>query len=343
MQLPNMVDLEPSRFSSTSRFSYLFMAGALLLIIWVRLAGPLVVACFTFLALSRFCPPIRGGKWLALATVLILLSGLSYGLGFFVRATVQALPEIGDKSIPAIIAWAKEYGIQLPFTDYDSLKDFALDTVKGEARYLGNFAKLARDASSHLVFLIAGCVIAIGLFLNPQFELAQKGRGEETLYSGACREIGARVNTFYQSFSTVMGAQILISAINTALTAIFVVAAGFPYAVVVIGVTFLCGLVPVVGNLVSNSIAVAIGFTISPKLAFSALVFLVVIHKLEYLLNSKIVGWRIRNPFWLTLLALILGERILGIPGMILGPVLLNYLRLEASRFKVTSPVVSGP
>jgi predicted PurR-regulated permease PerM len=74
-----------------------------------------------------------------------------------------------------------------------------------------------------------------------------------------------------------------------------------------------------------------IGFTVSPKMALGALIFLVVIHKLEYFLNSKIVGLRIRNPLWLTLLGLIVGERLLGVPGMILAPVVLNYIKLEAT------------
>ena len=133
----------------------------------------------------------------------------------------------------------------------------------------------------------------------------------------------------FRSFATVMGAQITISFINTALTAIFLMAAGIPHAPLLIVVTFLCGLVPIVGNLVSNTIIVFVALTVSLKLAISALVFLIVIHKLEYLLNSKIIGDRIRNPVWLTLIALILGERLMGIPGLILAPVVLNYLRVE--------------
>ena len=129
-----------------------------------------------------------------------------------------------------------------------------------------------------------------------------------------------------------MGAQLIISVVNTVLTGIFVLAVQLPYAPVVIGMTFLCGLLPVVGNLISNTIVVMIGFTISPKMALTALVFLVVVHKLEYFLNSKIVGWRIRNPLWLTLLGLIIGERLLGVPGMILAPVVLHYVKREASK-----------
>jgi predicted PurR-regulated permease PerM len=67
-----------------------------------------------------------------------------------------------------------------------------------------------------------------------------------------------------------------------------------------------------------------------------------VIHKLEYLLNSKIIGERINNPVWLTLVALIIGERLMGIPGLILAPVVLNYLRVEMLTIEVpraTQPV----
>jgi len=113
------------------------------------------------------------------------------------------------------------------------------------------------------------------------------------------------------------------------LTAIFLLAVRLPHAPLLIAVTFLCGLVPIVGNLISNTIIVFVALTVSLKLAIGALVFLVAIHKLEYLLNSKIIGDRIRNPVWLTLIALIIGERLMGIPGLILAPVVLNYLRVE--------------
>jgi predicted PurR-regulated permease PerM len=135
-----------------------------------------------------------------------------------------------------------------------------------------------------------------------------------------------------------MGAQIIISSINTFLTAIFVLSVQLPYAAVIIAVTFLCGLLPIIGNILSNTVTVVIAFTVSPKMALVALAFLVVVHKLEYFLNSKIIGDRIKNPVWLTLIALIIGERLMGIPGMILAPVVLHFLKVEASSIKVAQP-----
>ncbi|MEI9959849.1 MAG: AI-2E family transporter [Limisphaerales bacterium] len=100
--------------------------------------------------------------------------------------------------------------------------------------------------------------------------------------------------------------------------------------------TFLCGLLPIIGNIISNTLIIGVGFTISPQMALVALIFLVIIHKLEYFLNSKIIGRRIKNPMWLTLIGLVLGEKLMGIPGMILAPIVLHYIKVEASRNKVS-------
>jgi predicted PurR-regulated permease PerM len=189
---------------------------------------------------------------------------------------------------------------------------------------------VAKTTTTNLVFSILGIVAAASLFFKTGLD-PYRGthRVKNNLYSICCEQVARRFRDFYRSFATVMGAQITISLINTALTAIFLMAIRMPHAPLLIVVTFLCGLVPIVGNLVSNTIIVFVALTVSLKLAISALVFLIVIHKLEYLLNSKIIGDRIRNPVWLTLIALILGERLMGIPGLILAPVVLNYLRVE--------------
>jgi predicted PurR-regulated permease PerM len=128
-----------------------------------------------------------------------------------------------------------------------------------------------------------------------------------------------------------MGAQFVIAAINTIVTAVFILLSGYPYAALLLCIVFLCGLLPIVGNLISNAVIVGVGFTISPRLGIVALLFLVVVHKMEYFLNSKIIGKRIDSPMWLTLIGLLVGERSMGIPGMILAPVVLQYIRAEAS------------
>ncbi|HMG05919.1 MAG TPA: AI-2E family transporter, partial [Chthoniobacterales bacterium] len=265
-----------------------------------------------------------------------------YTAGHFIHAAIAALPKIADNSIPAATAWAQARDLRLPFTDFEGLKATAMTAVKEEAHYLGNVANFARNASTTFVFLLIGVVAAVSLFFNSQLDLFREShKVRNNLYSVCCDEITARFSEFYRSFATVIGAQMTISCINTILTAIFVFAVQLPYAPVVIGLTFLCGLLPIVGNVVSNTVIVFIGFLVSPRVAIGALVFLVVVHKLEYFLNSKIIGARIRNPIWLTLFGLIVGEKLMGVPGMILSPVVLNYLRVEMSKVEV-SPAVAA-
>src|SRR6478609_2120298 len=322
-----------------ARWSYVFLAVTLLLIGFLQLGAPFLALLFSYLVLSklsRFIPY----KWVTLAVFILIVAGISYTAGHFIRAAIQALPKIADNAIPSAIAWAEDHDLNLPFTDFVALKAAAMTTVKDQARYLGDFANFARHASTTFVFIIIAMVCAVSIFFNNRLDLFREShKVRNNLYSVYCDEITARFSEFYRSFSTVIGAQMTISAINTVLTAIFVLVVGLPYGPVVIGLTFLCGLFPIVGNIVSNTVIVFIGFLVSAKIAIAALIFLVVIHKLEYFLNSKIIGARIRNPIWLTLIGLIVGEKLMGVPGMILSPVVLNYIRVEMSKIPCGSPV----
>ena len=324
-----------------ARVSFALIVATLLLVGWLRLATPLLAVLFSFFFLQKL--QFTRNKWPAVGLFAIVLLAIAYGLAHFINNAIEAIPKIADDTIPRVIAWAENNNIQLPFTDYQSLRDFAIEAVKEQAGQLRNFANFAKGATAQFVFLIIGAVVAASMFLDGRMDL-ERGRHAvpNNMYSLTCDEIVQRFKTFYQSFATVMGAQILISTINTALTSIFIFSVRLPYAPVVLGVTFLCGLLPVVGNLFSNTVIVGIAFTISPQMSLAALAFLVVIHKLEYFLNSKIIGDRIKNPVWLTLLGLILGERLMGLPGMVLAPVVLHYIKVEASRIRSIAETSDG-
>jgi len=325
-----------------ARWSYIVLATTLVLIGLLQLGAPFLALLFSYFILSKLGRLIPN-KWLTLAIFIIVAVGIGYTTVHFARAAIIALPKIADNSIPSAIAWAEEHDLNLPFTDFEGMKAHAMTTIKDQAKYLGDFANFARHASTTVVFIIIAIVCAVSIFFNSQLDLfPETHKVRNNLYSIYCREISERFTAFYKSFSTVIGAQMTISAINTVLTAIFVFAAGIPYGPVVVGLTFLCGLFPIVGNVVSNTVIVFVAFLVSGKLAIFALVFLIVIHKLEYFLNSKIIGARIRNPIWLTLIGLIIGEKLMGVPGMILSPVVLNYIRVEMSKIAVGTPVLQA-
>ena len=317
------------------RISYGVLATTIVVVALFHLGQTLLVLLFSYFAL-RWLYSLSKRKWIALALFLVLLFAIGTAAAFFTRAAIRALPEMADTSIPSASAWAQKRQIELPFTDFDSLRGVIVDELKQEAHYLQSIAHFAGSTVSVLVLSVIAIVIACSLSLKADFESNSiTSSARNNLYSICAAEISARFRDFYQSFATVMGAQITISLINTALTGVFVLAVQLPHAALLIATTFLCGLVPIVGNLVSNTIITFVALSVSLKLAIAALIFLIVVHKLEYFLNSKIIGQRIRNPVWLTLIALIIGERLMGIPGLVLAPVVLNYLRVETMKVEV--------
>jgi predicted PurR-regulated permease PerM len=318
------------RMNLPIRISYALVVLMTVLIVWLHLGTFLLTTLFGYLALQMLS--FSRSKALSVALYLVVVAVIAAGLVYFSGVAYRTFPKIAETSIPAMVGFAEKNGIALPFSDFESLKSEALQEARDGVATIGRYASVA---SIQFVLLVAGLVVAVSLYLNPFWTLEDRAPATpDSLYSAVTRELSVRCKYIYESFAKVIGAQIVISAINTVLTAVFLVCNGYPYAALLLIFVFLCGLLPIVGNLVSNFMLVGVGFTISPRTGLFALVFLIAIHKLEYFLNSKIVGKRIKSPMWLTLIGLVVGERLMGVPGMILAPVLLHYIKVEASNYR---------
>jgi predicted PurR-regulated permease PerM len=102
-----------------------------------------------------------------------------------------------------------------------------------------------------------------------------------------------------------------------------------PFTKTLILITFIVGLLPVVGNLISNTVIVVVSMSHSLGVALGSLLFLVVIHKLEYFLNARIVGGQIRAQAWELLVAMLTMEAAFGIAGIIAAPIYYAYIKSE--------------
>ena len=315
-----------------TKISYGLMVAILALIGWLHLSTLVLTVLFGYFALQMFS--IRKNKAVGVMIYVVVVIGVIWGLIFVFNRAQQTLPEIANKTIPAVVNYAEKHNIELPFTDYASAKTLLIQESKDQ---MANFGRYLKTAVLQIAMFLIGLVVAVSMFLSVRWGTeADVQEAPDSLYATVVKELGTRVRTFYRSFSRVIGAQILISAINTGLTSVFLIWNGFSYTTTLIGATFLCGLLPIIGNIISNTLICGVAFATSPKLALVALIYLIVIHKLEYFLNSKIIGDRIKNPMWLTLFGIVLGEKLMGIPGMILAPVVLHYIKVEASKNKVT-------
>ncbi len=133
-------------------------------------------------------------------------------------------------------------------------------------------------------------------------------------------------------------AQMRIALFNTTMTALylFVVLPLFqvqlPFRGLLCMFTLLTGVLPVLGNLMANTVLSLISFAVSPWVAVSSLVFLVVIHKLEYVINARTVGSKISMNSWEILAAMLTGESLFGVPGLVTAPLLYPFFKREIAR-----------
>jgi predicted PurR-regulated permease PerM len=145
----------------------------------------------------------------------------------------------------------------------------------------------------------------------------------------------SRLRNLTMAFDKVVFAQVKISALNTTLTAIYLLVVlplfgiSLPMATILVLFTFAVGMLPVVGNLVSNTLIVVISLGVSPAVGVASLLFLVLIHKAEYFLNARIVGHEVQATAWELLSAMLLMEAVFGIVGLVAAPVLYAWLKAE--------------
>ena len=102
-----------------------------------------------------------------------------------------------------------------------------------------------------------------------------------------------------------------------------------PFKKTLIVVTFIAGLLPVLGNLISNTVIVIVGLSYSFGVAMASLAFLIVIHKLEYFLNARIVGTQISSRTWELLVAMLAMEAAFGVAGVVAAPIYYAFLKEE--------------
>jgi predicted PurR-regulated permease PerM len=146
----------------------------------------------------------------------------------------------------------------------------------------------------------------------------------------------SRLRTLSTAFDKVVFAQVKISGLNTAFTAAYLLVVlplldiHLPMATFLVLLTFAVGMLPVVGNLISNTVIVVISLGVSFGVGVASLLFLVVIHKAEYFMNARIVGHEVQATAWELLTAMLLLEATFGIAGLVAAPVVYAWVKAEA-------------
>jgi predicted PurR-regulated permease PerM len=259
--------------------------------------------------------------------IVSLLSLAGAGLIAFLRSDAGSLTvllakmaQILEDSRKILPAWLLTH---LP-ADAITFKEMLTTWLRSHADELQVVGKEAGRVTAHIL---------IGMIVGGMLALREAVSVEHFKpFSGA---LYARCALLSDAFKRVVFAQIRISAINTFFTAIYLavvlplMGVHLPLVKTMIAITFVVGLIPVIGNLISNAVIVVVSLSQSLAVALGSLFYLVIIHKFEYFLNARIVGNQIRANAWELLIAMLCMEAAFGLIGIVAAPIYYAYIKAE--------------
>jgi predicted PurR-regulated permease PerM len=317
--------------------SWILAAAALLLVLMLHLlpallSGLLVYELIHFITpyVSRKLPGHRSKLWAVGVLVIVIVGLLSLagaGLVTLFRSESGSLTvllgkmaQIIEDSRKIFPAWIFE---RLP-ADAIAFKEQATIWLRTHAGDLQVAGKEAGRVTAHIL---------LGMIIGGIVALRDAARDDE--FQPFANALIERASLFGDAFRRVVFAQVRISAINASFTAVYlmvllpILGVNLPLVKTLIAITFVVGLIPVVGNLISNSIIVVVSLSQSLGVALGSLLYLVIIHKLEYFLNARIIGNQIRAQAWELLIAMICMEAAFGLAGIVAAPIYYAYVKSE--------------
>lgn len=337
------MEAAPSRTHAVRIASYIAAGLGLFLVLYLRLLPALLAGLLVYEVVVSTAPlmgrklPGDRARVLAVALIGVIVVGLLTllilgGISFF-RNEIGNPEDLWQNKLMPLVERARQ---QLPQTivarlpeSVDALRVTAMDWMRSHAVTLQLAGK---EAARVLVHIIIGLVLGAFVALS---------RARPTHQVGPfAAELSLRSARLADAFHNIVFAQIKISLFNTLFTAIYLLCilplfgVHLPLTKTLIVITFIVGLLPVIGNLLSNTAITIVGLSVSLYVGLGALAFLIVIHKFEYFLNARIVGGQIRARAWELLVAMLLCEAAFGLPGVVAAPIFYAYLKaeLEAER-----------
>ncbi len=268
------------------------------------------------------------------STLLVALVTLvTLGVTAFIHSNAGSLPALMKKMAEILESsrtWLPDWADQHLPADPVELQSRAADWLRAHAGELQRAGgETLRGLAHALIGMVVGALLALRDVAFPQ--------------NGGplARALSVHAGRFTEAFRQVVFAQVRIAAINAFLTGLYLVVGlelfgiKLPLAKTLVVLTFVAGLIPIAGNLISNTVIFIISLSHSLELALFSLAFLVVLHKLEYFLNARIVGSHIKAHAWELLLAMLIMEATFGLAGLLLAPIYYAFLKAELAAYEL--------
>lgn len=332
----------PTAVSRIEQVTAFLFAVALLTLLPLKLLPALIAGLLVYTLVNAMVPSLQTPAVLGaelprvlavtlIATVVIALLTLSgLGIASFLRhggenlpALVARMAEIVEGARDQLPAWLLQY---LP-QDAEELRQ---ELVLWLREHTGTFQVAGAELGRGLGHVLLGMVV--GALLSMEKVVLSENEGPLP------RAIAERGDRLANAFRRVVFAQFRISAINTVFTALYLavllpmLGIELPFTKTLILLTFVAGLLPILGNLISNTVICIFSLSLGFLVALGSLAYLIVIHKLEYFLNVKIIGGQIRARAWELLVAMLMMEAAFGLAGLIAAPIYYAYMKAELSK-----------
>jgi len=333
----------PSARPSNQEIAAWVLLGALIIFVIVQhLVGAAITGLTLYLILDRTSERISkrlsgsAARPLALLLVAVITSAILAGavalLIAILRRGAMNLSDMMNQMaeiLSSVRIWLGGLGHQfIPefMTDAENLKGTLAAWLKTHAQ---NIRAGGVWIGVGLIHVVMGVLLAILVFFRHVTQQEDQPRGP------LAQHLAEKVDRFVNAFARIATAQIKISAVNTTLTGLYLLVIlplfgiRIPFSSTLVIVTFLCGLIPVLGNLVSNAVITILSLGVSVGVAVASLTFLVLVHKLEYLINSRLVGGETDSAAWEILLAILIGEAAFGVGGIVMAPIVYAFVKRE--------------
>jgi predicted PurR-regulated permease PerM len=314
----------------------LVAAAVLLVILWVHLLSALFAGLAGYVLYRRvraFTGPVHG-SWDKRALRWLLVFAAVAGMTLAMLAAFELLFKAGGltRLMQLLADTLDQVRATAPGWVVSRLPESADAVQHAVSRWLrehvGEVQRWGGQALKILVHIIIGLAIGLMAAAARRDRAAPPSRPLILLAQ-------ARLLQLADAFGDVFSAQLRISLINAVLTGIYLLVLlpmlGYrvPLAPTLVGFTFFASLVPIVGNLLSNAAITIAALTVSVWLGIASLGYLVVIHKLEYFLNARIVGGRTNVPTYAMLASMLLLESAFGLDGLVAAPIYCAWLTRE--------------
>ncbi|HEY0285844.1 MAG TPA: hypothetical protein VGC62_02320 [Pseudomonas sp.] len=320
--------------------SWILVFGGLLLVLPLNLLPSLLAGLLVYELVDMLTPQLQRliagerARWLAVALLgTLVVTALALLFAGAISFLLHEAENPGASLDKFMVLVDRARGQLPPFVDSylpASATEFRVSLGEWLTKHVGELQLLGKGAAHMFVTLLIGMVLGAIIALQRIPDVTKRKPLAAALFE--------RLHLLSQAFRNIVFAQIKISLLNTAFTSIFLAVilplcgVHLPLTKTLIVLTFLLGLLPVVGNLMSNTLIFIVGMSLSIWVALAALIYLIVIHKVEYFLNARIVGGQISAKSWELLLAMLIFEAAFGLPGVVAGPIYYAYLKSELRR-----------